>query len=180
MEFRGITDDIATQTQAVVDRILKMEIDPEYKMELLADSFAAIGGEFFVQLFNAGSKVFGSEMMATLGMSATDQIQTLAWKLVQDYNLSRPTATTVQDFFESQLGHAMEGAFRNAQSLQKAPTLTRVSVGTTCKWCSVRSGTFTNPDGELFARHAHCNCIIRVSGYGSRNGLVTNYVKGGK
>lgn len=75
------------------------------------------------------------------------------------------------------LSKAQSEAFRNALSLDRHLTLMRTVLGTCCKWCRSKAGTYINPEGEDFARHANCNCLFTVSGYKSRNGILNNYVR---
>lgn len=179
MEFSKVATDVAKSMRAVVNYILELGISPDEKVARLVKAFRIVGNDFYKQMFDANSRVFDSAALDTLGFDNSDgQIERLAEKLVQNYNLGRQTDTLVKDFYDSELGQAQSEAFRNAVSLEKHPTLTRIMVGETCKWCQSMAGVHVNPTGEMFARHADCDCIFKVSGYNSRNGLLTNYRKG--
>lgn len=178
MDFRGVVSDTAKQMQEVVDFILALDISPDDKILRLQRAFHTVGEAFYMQLFEAVSEVFDATAITSLGLSAEDQIYSLSLKLVRNYGLGRKTSNIVTEFYDSVLGYAQNEAFRNAVSLEKHPTLTRRMVGETCKWCQARARTFTDPQGEDFARHEHCDCMFIVKGFNSRNGLLTNYKKG--
>lgn len=181
MNFSDVATDMGQQVLKVVEYILGLDISPADKRARLTRVFGVIGEEFFDKLFADNSLLFDSQAIKTSGFSnPEDQIQRLSAKLVQNYNLGRRNDVIVKEFFDSVLGDAQHEAFRNAQSLGKVPTLTRRLVGETCSWCTARVGTFTNPDGTMFARHDNCDCLFITQGYNSRNGLLTNYRKATK
>ena len=179
MDFSAVASDVAIQMQDVVNYILSLNISPEDKRIRLVRAFNTVGREFFDKMFYDNSELFDSMAIGTLGFENPDgQIERLAAKLVQNYELTRPIDAIIKEFFDSVLGDAQYQAFQNGISLGKVPTLTRSLVGETCSWCRARTGTFTYPDGELFARHDNCDCLFIVKGYNSRNGILTNYRKG--
>lgn len=179
MNFEGLSKDVSERMLRLVNYILSLPVSLSDKKTLLIKSFRTVGYEFFNKVFEDSSELFDSKAISTLGYNDPDgQIERLAAKLVQNYNLGRiSNPATVKDFYDSLLGDAQHEAFRNAVSLDKHPTLTRRIVGETCGWCVAKSGTYINPAGEDFARHAGCDCLITVSGYNSRNGVLTNYNK---
>lgn len=178
MNFSPTATDIAKQMEKVVDFILGLNIDPAEKRARLIKAFGIVGNEFFNKMFLDNSILFDSTAIKSLGFTnPEDQIERLSAKLIQDYNLGRKNDATVKGFFDSVLGAAQKEAFDNGISMGKVPTLTRRIVGETCRWCIDRAGTFTYPEGELFARHDNCDCLFIVSGYNSRNGILTNYRK---
>lgn len=181
MNFSSTATDLGEQMTKVVDYILGLDISPAEKRARLIKAFGIVGEEFFNKMFADNSLLFDSEAISSLGFSNPEgQIERLSAKLVQNYNLGRKTDAIVKEFFDSVLGDAQKEAFDNGISLGKVPTLTRRLVGETCPWCVARVGTFTYPDGELFARHDNCDCLFIVSGYNSRNGILTNYRKARK
>lgn len=181
MNFSPVAADLGKQMGEVVRYILSLNISPKEKRNRLTKAFGIVGNEFFGKMFEDNSLLFDSEAIKSLGyQDSNDQIETLSWKLVQNYNLSRPTDAIVKEFFDSVLGDAQHEAFENGRSMGKMPTLTRQMVSETCSWCRARTGTFVDPDGELFARHDNCDCLFIVSGYNSRNGILTNYRKARK
>lgn len=181
MNFSSAASDLGKQMSKVVDYILSLDISPADKRARLIKVFNLVGNEFFNKMFTDNSLLFDSEAIGSLGFSNPDgQIERLSSKLVQNYNLGRENDAIVTGFFDSVLADAQSEAFYNGISLDKVPTLTRRLVGETCTWCQARVGTFTYPDSELFARHDNCDCLFIVSGYNSRNGILTNYRKARK
>lgn len=178
MNFSPVATDLGKQMDKVVAYILSLDISPADKRARLTKAFGIVGREFFDKMFRDSSTLFDSQAINTLGFSnPEDQIQRLSAKLVQNDNLTRKNPAIVKEFFDSVLGDAQHEAFNNARSLGKVPTLTRRLVGETCNWCASRAGTWTYPDGEMFARHDNCDCLFIVRGYNSRNGVLTNYRK---
>lgn len=181
MNFSATAKDVSTQMVKVVNYILGLNIKPEDKRARLIKAFGIVGNEFFDKMFIDNSLLFDSMAIRSLGFTNPEaQIERLSSKLVQNYNLGRKTDEIVTGFFDSVLADAQKEAFDNGISLGKVPTLTRRLVGETCVWCRERVGTFTYPDGELFSRHDNCDCLFIVSGYNSRNGILTNYRKARK
>lgn len=178
MNFSPAAKDVSEQMVEVVNYILGLNISPAEKRRRLTTAFGIVAKEFFAKMFGDNSTLFASEAIKSLGFeNPDDQIQRLSAKLVQQHELDREYTPIVQGFFDSVLADAQHEAFENARSLDRVPTLTRRLVGETCGWCRDRVGTYTFPDGELFARHDNCDCLFIVSGYNSRNGILTNYRK---
>ena len=178
MNFSPTAKDISRQTIKVIEYILSLNISPNDKKTRLIKALGIVGNEFFDKMFADNSLLFDSEAIGTLGFRNPDeQIERLSSKLIQNYNLGRKNNAMVTGFFDSVLADAQREAFNNSKSLGKVPTLKRSLVGETCEWCRARVGTFTYPDGELFARHDNCDCLFIVRGYNSRNGILTNYRK---
>lgn len=181
MNFSPVATDMGKQMVEVVNYILSLDISPADKKARLIKAFGIVGNEFYFKLFSDSSELFGSEAIRSLGFENPDyQIERLANKIVQNDNLGRKNDAMVKGFFDSVLADAQHEAFENGISMGKVPTLTRRLVGETCGWCRDRVGTFTYPDGELFSRHDNCDCLFIVSGYNSRNGILTNYRKARK
>jgi len=178
MDFHPVAIDTASNILPAVKYILDLNISPDDKKARIAKITNLVGSDFYIQMFNANSEVFDSAAIGTTDYSQmTDQIDNLATKLVRQHSLSRVIDPIVQEFYDSALGKAQEEAFRNAISLDKHPTLTRSLVGETCDWCRDLVGTHVYPDAKYFARHDNCDCLIVVSGYNTRNGILNNYVK---
>jgi len=178
MNFSPTAKDLSRQMIKVVNYILGLDITPAEKRARLSKAFKIVGFNFFNKMFADNSELFDSTALKSLGFqNPDDQIERLSTKLVQNHNLDREYSPIVRGFFDSVLADAQNEAFNNSRSLGKVPTLTRSLVGETCGWCAARAGTFTYPDGELFARHDNCDCLFIVKGYNSRNGILTNYRK---
>lgn len=177
MEFSKVATDTAESMDRLVKFILSLDISPNEKKRRLAIAFRTVGARFYAQMFEATSEVFDSMAITTLINLDYDQIDRLSEKLVQNYVLGREVDYLVKDYYDSELGRAQHEAFQNALSLDKHPTLERIVVGETCRWCIDRAGVKLYPSGEDFARHRDCDCMFIVSGYNTRNGLLNNYVK---
>lgn len=179
MNFSATAKDLSSQTIKVVNYILSLDISPQEKRRRLIEAFGIIGNEFFDKMFTDNSRLFGSQAIKSLGFeNPDDQIERLASKMVQNYNLGRKTDEIVTGFFDSVLADAQEEAFDNGRSMGRVPTLTRYTVGKCCDWCDkMANRTFLNPGPQEFARHDNCDCLFVVRGYNSRNGILTNYRK---
>lgn len=183
VDFSGISGDMEERAAAAVRQILAMDASPEYKKKRLLELLRRTGNAYHDQLFEASSEVFDSTAIQAARHDAKEQAERLATKLLRNNALNRETIDRLMgSYYNSLQGSAQEEAFRNAQSMQKHPTLTRSVNGVgDCKWCVSKSGTYTNPKGDDFRRHAKCDCKFEVSGYRSRNGELRNYSKkGGK
>lgn len=181
MNFSDVATDMGKQMAEMVEYILSLNISPEDKRLRLVRAFGIVGNEFYSKMFVDNSELFDSLAIKSAGYTDPEgQVERLASKLVQNYNLGRPNDAIVKEFFDSVLGDAQHEAFENGRMMERVPTLTRQLVGETCEWCRSRVGTFTNPDGEMFTRHDNCDCLFIVKGYNSRNGVLTNYRKARK
>lgn len=178
MDFHPVATDTADNILPAIKYILDLDISPADKMNRIKTVINLIGSDFYVQMFDASSEVFDSTALGSTDFNEfADQIDNLARKVVRQDALGRVVDQIVREFYDSVLGSAQEQAFRNAISLDKHPTLTRSLVGETCGWCRDLVGTHIYPDAKYFSRHDNCDCLIVVSGYNSRNGVVNNYTK---
>ena len=178
INFEPVASDVAAQMSETVHYILSLDISAAEKVNRIVRSFNLVGSDFYVQMFGASSEVFDTMALSSMGYDEMlAQVERLGTKLVRNYALDYEIDPIVKDFYDSVLGKAMNEAFSNALSLDKHPTLTRSIVGETCSWCIARQGTFVNPDSEYFSRHRDCDCLLVVSGYNTRNGVLNNYVK---
>ena len=179
MDFHPVALDTASNAKSAIDFILKLPISRSDKVTRIKKVLDLIGSDFYVQMFGANSVVFDSASV-DVDMDygeMQDMVGRLATKVERQYYGNRVYESLIREFYDTALGKAQKEAFENAISLDKHPTLTRSMVGETCKWCQSLAGVHVNPDGEYFARHDNCDCLIVASGYGSRNGVVNNYKK---
>lgn len=181
MDFRGVVTDTAEGVYQEISSILAYDISPADKEAQITRVLLSVGSEFGPQLFAQVSELFdATAITGGIDINVEAQVERLAQKIVRDYAFEKTDSALVTEYFDVLLGRAENTAFRNARSLQKHPTLTRIPTGNeTCAWCDARTGTFTDPDSELFRRHDNCDCIFKVSGYNSRNGVLKNYAKKG-
>lgn len=178
MNFSNIAKDLGNQALSTINYILTLKISDSEKRAMLTRLFSQTGYAFYNKMFNDSSELFDSTALKTVGFqNPNSQIERLSAKLVQNNNLGRKTESIIREFYDSVLGDAQNESFRNARSLGKHPTLTRILRGETCAWCRARTGTFINPDGEMFARHDNCDCLFITKGFNSRNGILKNYTK---
>ncbi len=178
MDFHPVAIDTTENILPAIKYILSLNIAPNNKKARITKVINLIGSDFYIQMFDANSEVFGSTAIRSADYSQmVEQVDTLATKLVRQYALSRVIDPIVKEFYDTALGRAQEEAFRNAISLDRHPTITRTLVGEFCDWCKGLAGTHIYPNAEYFARHDNCDCLIVASGYNSRNGIVKNYVK---
>lgn len=178
MDFSGIVEDTASGVYNIINDVLAMNIDPAIKVEQVQAILAQVGQRFGQKMFDDVSLLFDSTAIsATIPYNNNDRLADLAQKIVRDHAFRLDDSPIVKEYYDTILGMAEHRAFENAKSLDKHPTLTRRIRGETCDWCVVRQGTWTDPDGTLFARHDNCDCLIIVSGYNSRNGVLKNYRK---
>lgn len=179
MDFRGIAEDTATNTQDLVNYVLALNLSPEDKEVLLVEIFRTTGRAFADKAFADVSLLVDSDIGGEILIDEDNQVARLAQKIVRDGAFELDDGRITKEYYDVLLARAEETAFRNAQSLEKHPTLERRATGReTCAWCEDRVGVFPYPDPELFSRHDDCDCIFIVSGYNSRNGVLKNYKKG--
>lgn len=85
----------------------------------------------------------------------------------------------IRNFLMSMAAKAQGDAMTTARQSGKKPTVTRTESSDACKWCRSKVGTYESPGSDVFERHGGCEGKIVTKGYGSRNGLLSNYKKGG-
>ena len=180
MDFSGIVEDTTNGVFNIVEDILRMNIDPQIKVEQIQSVLTQVGERFGQKMFNDVSLLFDSmAIYSYVPYNDNDQVYTLAQKIVRDNAFGLKDRPILKEYSDVLLGRAQYEAFENAVSLEKHPTLTRRMRGETCEWCRLRTGTFVDPEPEMFQRHDNCNCLFIVSGYNSRNGVLKNYRKKG-
>lgn len=181
MDFREIVEETATLVSRRIATILKKDLSPEGKKKLISALFQGTGRAFADKLFSDVSELFDSSAIKNvIEINYDDQIERLATKIVRDNAFQINDQRIVKEYYDVLLARSEETAFKNALSLEKHPTLTRIVTGfETCDWCQERAGTFSDPDSDLFHRHDDCDCIFIVRGYNSRNGILRNYSKKG-
>lgn len=85
----------------------------------------------------------------------------------------------IRNFLMSSAAKGQKDAMVTARQSGKKPTVTRTEHSDACKWCQSKTGTYENPGSDIFERHGGCEGKIVTKGYGSKNGLLGNYKKGG-
>ena len=181
MDFRGVVEEVSQSVSNSIAAVLSKDISPADKRGLISLIFQGTADSFTEKMYNDVSRVFDSTAIkSVIDTNYGQQIERLAEKIVRDNAFALKYDAIVKEYYDTLLGRIEHTAFKNAKSLDKHPTLTRMMTGfETCEWCQARAGTHTDPDGELFARHDNCDCIFKVSGYNTRNGVLKNYKKKG-
>lgn len=177
MDFSDVAIDVADQVMATIDSILLLDISPADKRTRIAKVLNTVGSDYFEQMYGATSQVVGSTIKSTGLYFDITQADRLAVVVLRNHALMREIAPLIREYYDSVLAQAQAEAFNNGKSMQKHPTLIRRLVGETCSWCRDLVGEHTNPQPIYFARHDNCDCLIKVSGYNTRNGLLKNYKK---
>lgn len=171
MEFGVVSKAVGAKANEVVDFILKQNWPQETKRKFLRRLFALTGDSYYNRIFEMSSDLFASTAIKDLGFTNPDgQIERLSTTLVRNYNLTRKTDAVTTEFYYAVMSDAQFVAFRNAQSLDLHPTITRVTHGKTCEWCQRLAGAHIEPGYEVFRHHERCDCSFILSGYGSRDG----------
>lgn len=177
MEFGVVSEAVGEKALKTVRFILKQNWSPETKRKYLNRLFKLTGDSFYNRIFEMSSDLFDSSALSDLGFTNPDeQVERLSAKLVQNYNLTREEQAITTEFYYAVMSDAQQVAFRNAQSLEKHPTLTRKTNGETCKWCISMAGTYVDPSYEAFRHHENCNCSFILSGYGNRSGKYKGHI----
>lgn len=180
MDFSNVSEDVARQVKPAILDIIRQGLPRDVARRRIALVIRSIGSYYHGHIYTDLSRMFSSEFMLSSGFEDPDaQAARLAVKLLREHSRDKDIDGLVLSYYNSVLGRAEAEAFQNAVSTQRHPTVTRTVIGETCKWCDSIAGTHIKPDPELFGRHANCDCLIVVSGYNSRNGILNNYVKQG-
>lgn len=182
MEFQPVADDMVKQIVPAIKQALATNVDVATKRALIERALRVVGEEFYLQMFQANSYLFDSAALSTLGWDKLDDaLRGLSREIVTAGTLDMDYEQALQSFFNSGLGKSMAEAFQNGKSMGKHPVMYRYLSGSKdCAFCRSVAGTHIDPEPIHFARCcSNCNCIIKVKGYKSRNGVVNNYIKKG-
>lgn len=152
------------------------EISPEIRQLNQEILLREVGSQVYAKVYEMNA--FDFDIEYTKGSGIDDRFYGLA--KVASYSVSTGylgLEEYVKNYLDNTAGKAQQDAFKNAQETGNYPTVKRVAVGDTCKWCRDKAGTYTDPPSDVFRRHGGCDCEIRTEGYKSRNGLLKNYKK---
>lgn len=177
MDYSQLNDSIMPKVLAAVALINNPEIDPEIRQLNQEILFREVGASVYAKVY--GMNAFDMEIMNTTGPGIDDRYYGLA--KVTSASVSAGSvgmAEYIRNYLDNTAAKAQYDAMRISQQSGKHPTVTRTPTGKeTCAWCESLAGTYTEPTGEIFARHGGCDCAIVTQGYNSRNGTLNNYVK---
>lgn len=176
MDYAKLNRTILAKVMAALKLINNPEIDPDIRQLNQEILFREVGASIYTKVYDMNAYDF--EIEHTRGPGIDNRY----------YGLAKVSAASVsagtlglQDYVKNYLDYAatqaQQDAMKTARESGKHPRVIRTVNGDTCKWCQSLAGEYTNPSGEVFARHNGCDCNIRTEGYRSRNGLLGNYVK---
>lgn len=176
MDYAKFNDTIIKKVIDVLNLINNPEIDPEVRQLNQEILFREVGSAVYAKIYDMNAYDF--EIEYTKGSGIDDRYYGLA-KVVAASISTGPLGINdyVRNYLDTMASKAQQDAVTNARQSGKFPTVIRKLNGETCKWCESLAGTYTNPDSEVFKRHAKCDCSITTEGFKSRNGLLGNYVK---
>jgi len=176
MDYSKFTRTILDKVIAAMLVINNPEIAPAVRQRNQEILFETVGAAVYAKIYDMNA--FDMQIANTIG----DGIDNRFYGLAKVASASVATGTLgideyVKNFIDNTIGMAQRDAVRNARENGKRPTVTRTESADCCKWCRSKAGTYTDPDSSVFERHGGCDGKITTSGYGSRNGLLKNYVK---
>lgn len=176
MNYAGLNATIAPQVMAAVALINNPEIDPEVRQLNQEILFREVGAAVYAKIYDMNA--WDMEISHTTGAGIDDRYYGLAKVAAASVsNGNSPIPDLVSNYLDNMAGLAQRDAMKTAGQSGKHPTVVRTPTGReTCSWCDSKAGTYTHPDGEVFARHRGCDCEIETSGYNTRNGKLNNYV----
>lgn len=176
MDFYGLMDQLMPKIRRLVTILNDPAVDPTLRKAALTAGFQQIGQSVYGKTYNMTA--WDLEIAETLGRGWNVE---LAQGLARNISTGIATGDTqlaldqAKNYVHSANSTAMFEASETGKQLGKYRLVTRSIRKETCLWCRSRAGSYTNPTAEVFRRHTHCDCLIRVEGYRSRNGLLQNY-----
>lgn len=176
MNYAEFNSTILPQVLAAMALINNPEVDPEVRQLNQEILFREVGAAIYDKIYDMNA--FDMEIPHTTGPGIDDRYYGLA--KVASASVSAGAfglEDYILNYLDNTAAKAQNDAMKTASQSGKHPTVTRTPTGLeTCSWCDSLAGTYTNPEGIIFARHRGCDCSIITSGYNSRNGLLNNYV----
>ena len=176
MNYGSLNKSIIKKVLLALALINNPEIAPEVRQLNQEILFREVGQAVYAKVYDMNA--FDFEIAYTSGPGMDDRYYGLA----KVASASVATGALgideyVKNYLDNVAGQAQRDATTTARQSGKFPTVTRKTVGETCKWCRSKAGLYTNPPGDVFARHGGCDCTIATEGFKTRNGLLNNYVK---
>ena len=177
MNYADLAKTILPDIHKAVDLINNIEVDPEIRRMNLEILFRRIAemANFVVYDMNA----FDMDILETMSPGIDKAYLSLAREVSDSVSVGGKDKVnaSIDLWLKDVIAKAQQDAFVTARDLSKHPTVTRIARGKTCEWCKSLVGKYTDPDREVFKRHAFCDCKIVTEGYRGRNGELKNYVK---
>lgn len=176
MDYSKLNRTIQEKVMAAVKVINNPEVDPDIRQLNQEILFREVGAAIYAKIYDMNA--FDFDLQDTIGPGIDDRYYGLA--KVASGSVSTGTlglAAYVKNYLDNVTTKAQRDAMTNARQSGKRPTVTRSTVGDTCKWCQSKAGEYTDPSPDVFKRHRECDCPIVTKGFRSRNGDLKNYVK---
>ena len=171
---------LITRLQPKINRLMSILADPAVAPALrkaaLTNALQTIGSAVYGKTYSMTAWDF--EIAETIGRGMNPQLATGMAKQVSDAVATGDFKLALEqsrNYVFTANGSALYEATQTAGDLGKYRVVTRSLRNETCAWCRARVGTYRNPSDDVFRRHTHCDCLITVQGYRSRNGEVKNY-----
>lgn len=177
MDYTKLANSIAPKVLLLARLINNPEISPSIRRYNQEMALREIGRSIYEKIYDMNA--FDFEIEHTQGVGMDDRYIMLA-KIASDSVSTGGVGlleSQLKNFVMSSIDKAQHDAVNTAIQSGKHPTVQRYEIGNCCGWCKSKVGTFTNPTPDIFARHRDCDCVIKTSGYKSRNGLLKNYAK---
>lgn len=176
MDYSIFTRTILKKVIAAMTIINNPEIAPDVRQRNQEILFQQVGASVYAKIYDMNA--FDMQIEHTVGAGIDDRFYGMA----KVASASVATGALgldeyVKNFIDNTIGMAQRDAMTVARENGKRPTVTRDERADACKWCKSKEGTWTDPPADIFARHGGCDGRITTQGYGSRNGLLKNYVK---
>lgn len=176
MDYAKLNDSIVKKVITLLNLINNPEIDPDIRQLNQEILFREVGSAVYAKVYDMNA--FDFEIEYTRGPGMDDRYYGLAKVAAGSVSTGALGLDDyVRNYLDTAASKAQQDALVNARQSGKYTRVIRKMNGETCKWCESLAGTYTNPDSEVFKRHAGCDCSITTEGYRSRNGLLNNYVK---
>jgi len=176
MDYAKLNRTILAKMMEALAIINNPEIEPEVRQLNQEILFREVGAAVYAKVYDMNA--FDFEIEHTVGVGIDERYYGLA--KVASGSVSTGTLGLeeyVKNYLDTMASKAQHDALKTARQSNKHPTVTRKTVGDTCKWCRSLAGTYTNPSSDVFRRHGGCDCAVITEGYRSRNGLLGNYVQ---
>jgi hypothetical protein len=173
MNYDSLTYTILDDFKAEVALINNPEIDPETRRYNLEIVLREIGTEVYNVVYDMNAFDMGIDY--TNGKTINDAYYGLAKNISDSISTGGKSNIQAQleEWLSNQVLKAQYDAFWNAKEFGQFPTVERSASPSCCDWCAAVVGTFVDPSGDVFRRHDRCRCIIKTSGYKTRNGIYT-------
>lgn len=181
MDFSRAIEQLSPKLNRLINIINDESVSPELRKAALQSVFDVVGTQVFLKAYDmtawdldvAETTAPAYDRTQAVGMArnVSDAIATGDIKTAKEQSLT---------YMLVAIGAAQGAAFATAGAFDKHRVLKVRLIGRgDCDWCRARAARspIFNPTNQDFSRHNHCNCILKVEGFQSRNGTLKNYTK---